>query len=144
MDRREAPAPAHGPIRLVYLGIGWTFFGLGVLGAFLPVLPTTPLMILALWGFSKSSVRLHHWLYGHRVFGPSLHLWHDYRVIPASAKIASLAGMTASLGYLVFFTSASWLVLVPTAALMAYGAWYIFTKPSRAPGAEPGDDPGLM
>ena len=94
------PNANPGPARWVYFGLGWAFFGLGALGALLPVLPTTPLMILALWAFSKSSARFQHWLYRHRVFGPPLQRWHEYRVIPTSAKLAAVGAMAASLGYL--------------------------------------------
>ena len=122
--------------RWVYLGIGWFFFGLGVLGAFLPILPTTPLMIIALWAFSRSSERFERWLYNHRVFGPPLQRWHEHRVISARAKMASLGAMAASLGYLVFFTKTPPLVLAATGGLMLFGAWYILTKPSKVPAAQ--------
>ena len=123
--------PVTGAARFVYLGLGWLFFGLGVLGAFLPVLPTTPFMILSLWAFSNSSERLRAWLYTHRVFGPPLQRWQEHRVIPARAKMASIGAMSASLAYLVFFSGLAWSWLLATAALMAYGAYYILTKPSR-------------
>jgi len=131
-----------GPYRLtgyrrwVFLGIGWFFFGLGVLGAFLPVLPTTPFMIVALWAFSQSSERFRNWLYNHRVFGPPLRRWHEHRVIPVSAKMASIGAMAASLAYLVFFTDTPLPVLAATGALMLFGACYILTKPSAAPAAQ--------
>ena len=125
------PTPIIGAARLVYLGLGWLFFGLGVLGAFLPVLPTTPFMILSLWAFSNSSERLRVWLYTHRHFGPPLQRWHEHRVIPAHAKMASIGAMSVSLAYLVFFSDLTWPWLLATAALMAYGAFYILTKPSR-------------
>jgi len=125
--------PINGTARFVYLGLGWFFFGVGILGAFLPVLPTTPFMILALWAFSKSSERLRTWLYTHRVFGPSLQRWNKHRVIPLSAKLASIGAMSVSLAYLVFFSGLAWPWLVLTAAIMAFGAGYILTKPSRAP-----------
>ncbi len=125
---------SSGTVRWIYFSLGWVFFGLGVLGAFLPVLPTTPLMILALWAFSKSSPRFHDWLYTHKIFGPPLQRWQEHRVIPVIAKIAAVGAMTASLAYLVFFTATPWLYLMLTAVLMAAGATYILTKPSRAPG----------
>ena len=130
------PPSVSGPARLAYLGVGWACFGVGLVGAFLPVLPTTPFMIVALWAFSKSSPRLRTWLYNHRVFGPALQRWHEHRVIPTSAKIAALGAMTASLAYMVFFTQAGWPSVLAAATLMAVGAGYILTKPSRARGVD--------
>lgn len=127
------PPRVDGLHRFVWLGFGWFFFGVGLLGAFLPVLPTTPFMILALWAFSNSSERLRHWLYTHRIFGPSLQRWHEHRVIPAGAKLASTGAMGASFAYLYFLSGLAWPWLAITAALMAYGAFYILTKPSRVP-----------
>ena len=85
--------------RRAYFGIGWFFFGLGALGAFLPVLPTTPLMIIALWAFSQSSEKFEQWLYNHAVFGPPLQRWHRFRVISVPAKVASVGAMAASIVY---------------------------------------------
>jgi uncharacterized membrane protein YbaN (DUF454 family) len=118
--------------RTFYFLLAWVFFLLGVLGVLLPVLPTTPFMLLALWAFSRSSQRFHDWLYNHRLFGPALQQWSQYRVIPLSAKLLASVTMAASLAYLFAFSFApmalKWLAL----ALMAYGAWFIWTKPSRA------------
>lgn len=119
--------------RFVYMGLGWFFFGVGALGAFLPVLPTTPFMILALWAFTKSSERLRRWLYTHRVFGPPLQQWNEHRVIPAQAKMVALGTMSLSLAYLVIFSGLTWPWIALSAALMAFGAYFILTKPSRAP-----------
>lgn len=138
MTGSSNPITPHVPpmsrrARWAYLALGWTFFGLGFLGAFLPVLPTTPLMILALWAFTRGSARLQHWLYNHPTFGPPLQRWHENRVIPARAKMASVGAMSVSFGYLLIFTDLSPAILVATGALMAYGAWYVLTKPSRPP-----------
>ena len=122
--------------RWIFLGIGWLFFGLGVLGALVPVLPTTPFMIIALWAFSQSSERFQNWLYNHPVFGPPLQRWHKYRVISATAKMAAIGAMVASITYLVFFTTTSLPVLAATGGLMLIGAWYILTKPSQAPASQ--------
>lgn len=128
------PVTATGTARWIYFALGWLFFGLGVIGAFLPILPTTPFMILALWAFSKSSPRFHDWLYTHRIFGPPLQRWQEHRVIPLIAKIAAVGAMTASLAYLAILTAIPWHYLALTAALMLAGAAYILSKPSRAPG----------
>ena len=130
---RMLPSPSSRYRRWTYFGIGWLFFGLGALGAFLPVVPTTPLMIIALWAFSQSSERFQRWLYNHPIFGPPLQRWHKFRVISLPAKMAAVGAMAASIGYLIFFTATPLPVLVATGALMLFGAFYILTKPSRVP-----------
>jgi uncharacterized protein len=117
--------------RLFYLSFGWLMFALGFIGAFLPVLPTTPFMILALWGFSKGSDTLHNWLYNHPKYGATLRDWDQYRIIPVKAKLASVSMMTISGTYLVFFSSAPTIGIICAIGLMTYGAIYVLTKPSR-------------
>jgi uncharacterized membrane protein YbaN (DUF454 family) len=121
-------------MRPVYFLLGWCFFGLGAVGTVVPGLPTTPFMLLALWAFAKSSQRFHNWLYDHPVFGPPLQQWHDHRVISGKAKLLSVSTMTASFVYLGFFTDVSVWVKTVTALVMLYGAVFILSKPSRAPG----------
>lgn len=118
-------------LRLLYLLLGWCFFGLGALGAVVPGLPTTPFMLLALWAFSKSSRRFHHWLYSHRVFGPPLQQWCTHRVIPLKAKVLAVVMMVFSFIYLAFFTQISLWLKIAIAVLMLYGAYFILSKPSR-------------
>lgn len=127
--------------RFVWIGFGWFFFGVGLLGAFLPVLPTTPFMILALWAFSNGSERLREWLYNHRVFGRPLRLWRAHRVIPARAKLAAVGAMSVSFAWMLFYSSLAWPWLAGTAALMVCGAAYVLTRPSRPPGGEHSADP---
>jgi len=119
--------------RPLLLGLGLAFVGLGLLGTVLPVLPTTPFMILALWCFARSSKRFHDWLYHHRVFGPPLRQWDQHRVIPPLAKIVAVTAMVASMVYVVLFSAAPWYLIAAMAVVIAYGAWFILTKPSRAP-----------
>jgi uncharacterized membrane protein YbaN (DUF454 family) len=115
-----------------YFLLAWLFFLLGLLGAMLPVLPTTPFMLLALWSFSRSSRRFHDWLYGHRLFGPPLRQWQRHRVIPLPAKWLATLTMSASLLYLFLYSSAPVILKWAALAFMAYGAFFIWTKPSRA------------
>ena len=119
--------------RALYLVIGLICVGLGAVGAFLPVLPTTPFMLLALWGFSRSSPRLEAWLLGHRVFGASLRAWKAHRVIPLRAKLIAWGSMAASLAWMIFVSETAWWIVGVTAALMAYGVWFVARCPSRPP-----------
>ena len=121
-------------MRYVYLAIGGLFVGLGVLGAFLPVLPTTPFLLISLWAFSKSSHRLERWLLEHKRFGPKLVAWRSHRVIPLPAKLAAWGSMIASLT-LMLIAQRPWWQIGSAAGVMAIGATYVATKPSRPPAA---------
>ncbi len=83
-----------------YLILAWFSFGLGVIGAFLPIMPTTIFIIIAAWAFAKSSPEREAWLLNHARFGPPLRTWRDHRVIPLKAKcmaysMISLSGLVA-------------------------------------------------
>ena len=124
-------------MRILYFTLGWLFFALGIIGVVLPVLPTTPFMLLALWAFSRSSERFYNWLYNHKFFGPPLQMWEQYRVIPFAAKVMSISFMSISFIYMVFFSPVGIILKLGIAAFMLYGAWFILTKPSNPPKTEP-------
>jgi uncharacterized membrane protein YbaN (DUF454 family) len=75
--------------RTPYKVAGFLLVGLAVLGIFLPLLPTTPLLLLAAACFSRSSARWHQWLLNHRTFGPIIRNWQEKRCIPRKAKIVA-------------------------------------------------------
>lgn len=72
--------------KIVLLTLGHFFLVLGIVGAFLPVLPTTPFLLLAAFFYSKSSEKIHNWLMNHKYLGPSLKDWHERGVIGIKAK----------------------------------------------------------
>ena len=127
------PRRARGLARLALLALGGSCVGLGLLGLFLPVLPTTPFLLVALWAFARSSQRFHDWLFEHPVLGPSLRRWRRDRVIPARVKLFALSAMGLSLTGVVAFSDAPWPLVAAMAALMAVGAGFILSRPSRAP-----------
>lgn len=122
----------HGR-KIALMALGWIFVGLGLVGVLLPVLPTTPFMLVALWCFARSSDRFHAWLYNHRFFGPPLRKWERHRVIPLRAKVFALTAMGGSLFYITFVADVQTYLIVLAALFMAYGAWFILTKPSTIP-----------
>ncbi len=135
-DRNRDPVPEPGKSRarrIIFIVLGWLFFGLGFIGAFLPVLPTTPFMLLALWAFARGSDRFHAWLYNHRLFGPSLQKWERHRVIPVHAKVLSITAMSGSLAYMIWVSEVSGVVILAAATVMIVAACYILPKPSRVP-----------
>jgi hypothetical protein len=122
--------------RIFYVGLGLLSFGLGVLGAFLPVLPTTPFMLLALWAFSLSSKRLETWLLDHPRFGPRLVAWRVHRAVPLPVKLTAWGSMIGSLS-LMALAGASPLALGGAASVMLVGAVYVARCPSRPPSPVP-------
>ncbi|WP_043744464.1 YbaN family protein [Paramagnetospirillum magneticum] len=119
--------------KIALMIIGWVFVGLGVVGAVLPVMPTTPFMLVALWCFAKSSDRFHAWLFYHPVFGPPLRDWEINRVIPLYAKVFALGSMAISIVYVVGFSQAPWWAMAAMGGTCTAGAVFILSKPSRKP-----------
>src|SRR3546814_19717013 len=78
--------------------LGFIWVGIGAVSAFVPLLPTTIFIILALGCFSRSSPRLEHWLLNHERFGTALRAWRDQRAISRSAKRAPCIGTTGGYG----------------------------------------------
>lgn len=116
-------------MRLVYLCLGWLMVATGIVGAFLPVLPTTPFLLLALWCFSRSSPKLEAWLLAHPRFGPSLRAWRQHGAIARRAKIAALCAMAASYTAFWFLTEPPALRAALVAAVMLGSALFIVTRP---------------
>lgn len=80
-------------VRLLWLIIGWLAAGLGAIGAFLPVLPTVPFLIVAVWAFSRSSPHLRDRILNHPQFGPPIRDWRERGTIPRKAKLWSTVAM---------------------------------------------------
>jgi uncharacterized protein len=118
-------------VRALYLVVGLLCVGLGVIGAFLPILPTTPFMILAAAAFAKSSQRLERWLLEHKRFGPPLVAWRKHRVIPMRVKLLSWSSMVASLALMML--TGRWVAVAVAAVVMAIGAIYVARCPSTIP-----------
>ena len=116
-------------VRLAYLAAGFVLLALGVVGAFLPLMPTTIFVILAAGCFARSSVRLETWLLSHKRFGATIIAWRTERAIPRRAKVLAALGIV--LGYVLFLIGARptlWLNLV-VVAFFAACAWYVLSRP---------------
>lgn len=120
-----------GPHRWVWFVAGWAFVAVGAVGIFLPVLPTTPFLLLAAWAFSRSSRRFHDWLLGHRIFGPPLQRWQRERVIPARVKAFAILSMLASFAWVAFGVRPPWYALAAMGVVIAVGVAFLASVPSR-------------
>ena len=140
MSEAEDPDPYDvtlSPVaRHVLFAVGWVFVAFGAIGAFLPVIPTVPFLLVAAWAFAKSSKRWHHWLYSHPHYGPYLIAWDKYGVIPISAKILSLVMMTGGWMFVTFFIAESWKLPLALGVIHVAVGTYIVTRPSRPPTPE--------
>jgi uncharacterized membrane protein YbaN (DUF454 family) len=126
-----------GTKRLLCIGGGLVSLGLAVAGAVLPLLPTTPFLLLAVFCFARSSPRLHGWLMSHQQFGPIIEAWRRERAIPASAKRAAYVAMGAVLA-LSWLLGVPVVVLVVQALVLAASALFIATRQTARPrSAEP-------
>lgn len=116
--------------RTGHLIAGWIFVGLGVIGAVLPVMPTTCFMIAALWCFSRSSPALAQKLLDHPRFGPTLRQWRTHGVIPVQIKAIALTSMAASWG-IVVMVSTTLLVPAVVGSILVAVAGFIVSRPSQ-------------
>lgn len=92
------------PGQLLWLVLGLVMLALGIVGAMLPVMPTTIFLILALACFSRSSPRLEAWLLNHPAFGAPLRQWREQGAVSRKGKAMAGAGM--ALGYALYLWTA--------------------------------------
>src|SRR5688572_1006860 len=90
-------------LRFFLITIGWLSFVIGIVGIFLPVLPTTPFLLLAALCFAKSSARFYNWLLNHRWFGRYIRSWKENGTIPLKTKMIAITLLTVSLSTSVIF-----------------------------------------
>lgn len=100
-------------LRYLYIVAGTLSLILGVVGIFIPLLPTTPFLLLAAALYFKSSPRLYDWLLRNRYLGVYIRNFREYKAIPLRAKIVSTALLWATIGYCVLaVVDALWLRLL--------------------------------
>ncbi|MEM6590201.1 MAG: YbaN family protein [Pseudomonadota bacterium] len=123
------PPTRSAAIRILWVSAGIWALILGGIGVFLPLLPTTPFIILAAFCFGKGSKRLRNWLVTHRTFGPLITDWEMHGAIPRYAKILACTLMAATfLGSLL--AGLAPMLLMIQAVFMGSAALYVLTRPS--------------
>lgn len=94
--------------RTILLILGWLAVVLATLGVVLPLLPTTPFLLLAAWCFARSSPRFHHWLLYRSWFGGYLRHWQQYRAMPPGAKPRAILVILATFAISLWMVKIFW------------------------------------
>lgn len=117
-------------VRYIFLALGHCFVLLGVIGIFLPIFPTTPFLLAALWCYGKSSEKFRQKLLTHPKLGPALRDWTERGVIRKNTKILAILLFACSLAVsLILLTNTLYEALL---ALLYLGASvFVLTRPSQ-------------
>lgn len=117
--------------RLLFVGLGWMSIALGVIGLFVPLLPTTPFLLLAAYFFSNSSQRFYLWMVSHPVLGKPVQEWQKHGVIRPKAKALSFVLMTSAIWYAVFFRSIPLVAKMIMVAVWLGVSTFVLSRPSH-------------
>lgn len=112
----------------IYVTLAAISFALGVIGLFLPVMPTTCFMLAAVWLASRGSPRFANWIRNHPRFGPPIQSWERERAIPKHAKIMAVVMLSISCA-IIAFTVSHWVVKIGLIVGLAGLAVWIVTRP---------------
>ncbi len=116
-------------MKIIYKTIGIISLAIGILGAFIPLLPTTCFVLLSAWCFSKSSPQWHQSLRENRFVGQTLTQWEENRIIPINAQRLAIVSMLLS-GTYSFFTFESITVKMTILLLLGASIWAISQIPT--------------
>ena len=126
-------SPLHHARRWLWLLLAYLALGLGILGVFLPGLPTTPFVLLAAFAAARGSRRLHERLLAHRTFGPMIREWQASGAVNRRAKYWAI-GMMAASSAIMFATAPKWWMAGIGTAIMAMVGLWLWLRPEPPAG----------
>ncbi len=103
--------------------LAYASLGLGLIGIFLPGLPTVPFVLLSAFAAARGSNRLHAWLLAHRQFGPMIRDWQRHGAVSRRAKRLAIAMMAISALLMLVFIPNRWLALPGIVVMAIVGVW---------------------
>lgn len=118
--------------RLFLITLGWVCVGFAFVGIFVPGIPTTIFLIIALWAFTKTSEKLRNWLLNHKRFGPILTNWQEHKVVPRRGKILMVTLMILSV-ILCHYSLQNLYLTTGLTILLVLVARYVLSLPSKVP-----------
>jgi uncharacterized membrane protein YbaN (DUF454 family) len=112
----------------IILLCGYLFLILGFIGIAVPLMPTTPFLLLAAYCFLKSSNKLYLWLINHRVFGKQLQMYMEYKAISIKTKILSIVFLWISITVSLLFFMKWWLIRLIVILIASSVSFYLITR----------------
>ena len=114
-------------MKLFYIILGSTALALGMLGIFLPLLPTTPFLLLSAWLYCKGSDRLYGWLMSHPYLGSYIRNYREKRAITLQSKATAVSLMFVTILICILFVAESLWLKILLAAIFAAVSWHILS-----------------
>ena len=115
--------------RFLVFSLGILSLLLGFIGIFLPLLPTTPFVLLAAWCFLKTSPKTHKWIQNHKWMGPPLKKWEEQRAISPTSKWIAITAITASLA-IMWYKNMPFSVQITATTFLVSVSLFIITRPT--------------
>jgi hypothetical protein len=116
-------------MRIVWFLVGVAGLVFGVAGVFLPLLPATPFLLIAAYGFARSSPRIHRWLIEHPYLGALIENWRRHGAISRRDKVLAAIAMIVTFA-LSIWVGVSWIYLGIQAIALSGAAAFVFSRPS--------------
>lgn len=114
----------------IWLVVGLLATAAGIIGIFLPLVPTTPFLLLAAYAFARSSPRLHTWLVAHPVLGRPIEDWQRHGAISRGVKITAVVTMGVTVLASIIVGFPPW-ILILQGAIMTAVATFILSRPDK-------------
>ena len=117
-------------LRPIYFVLGVIFLGIGIVGVFLPLIPSTGPLLLSAYLLARSSTRVHGWLVNHPRFGKFISDFQSGRGIPLRTKVVAVTAMTISFAYTIFWVLPHPVEQGAMAAVAVWAIWYVLHLPT--------------
>jgi uncharacterized membrane protein YbaN (DUF454 family) len=117
-------------LRPLYFVLGLAFLGIGIAGAFLPLIPTTGPLLLAAYLLARSSERVHRWLVNHPRFGRFISDFYEGRGIPLRTKVVAVVAMSAAFTYTIVWVVPHPIGKAVVGVVWVWAAWYVLHQPT--------------